>query len=491
MTDSAFIDTFPSVVAMTCDHVLHNEALFVGASISKQMILECESNLALMSLCEKYALVNHLSVYLNGTAALVDILLDLLPPESDQLPRLLVALHEYRLKFLSHTFTSSWFDKLRGTTNPEVKRTISLVSFHRPGVDIRPAFLEKILTVGFPCDSRETAREFITSIAATGEARMISFLCIGMIDWCIAQGFPAACDWEISRENMAQVWQTAGAVASQTPFEFSFSSGFLTISASSVVADIFADSPGEGQSICQDDSDGILITSLAGSHVSLPLLKLPRLDNVLKPAPILIDARSTAERDSDALMVDHAREEALDWYEEQQRLSPRNSLTEEKEFVILKFKKCLYVDEDFDGENAFITNLEFYRGNKLLIFGSNESRLRTILAKKEFPYVATVDGGFPALRAALGKFSFRDINSVAITGNAVRNNLAKVVSDDKFAAVTSWWKKTPKSNVSPTVVPAVLPTGHIVVAKPVTAMVDFEIGSSDDDTNLKSIDLSP
>ena len=539
-----FVDLFPAIVSVTCaplldlvpkDSVPHD-------SLVRGLRSDGKEGLTLLSLCEKYCLVNGCE-YASHMGFLLEPVLDLMSVESGRMPNLLSAIFHFREKFVAVVPTgfvlggSKYLDSLRLMEG--------LIKFHRPG---QAALLSRDLLSGWlqtglvsACDSRETARELMASVAASGEPAMVPFLIVAAPDLMTLTN---TSDWRVTGENLIDLWATATEVAWATPKNFSSEFALiatpsgrrtptvppipnyrvLSTPADAVVQDLVSKldtadpeqsvDVSEVHSISDEESfGGILVECAAGAHVasllsvfSIVRSASPNADTEKLKTTIYIDARSERDRaEADHVVIQvGVRQVSKDWYDE----GGKDSSEGLGPCVLVRLKQCLWVDDQVEFTNAtiadpthaacmFFKKLEFFRGARLCliesarasfstsaIFSHSQTSFLQLLLLREFPYVCVVRGGFAALRDALVSVAGANLEDLAITSPPPDIQPVLKVADQlnlmgsKFLA--SWRSK-------PTEEKAQAPTK----AKTPPPMIDFEIGSSDDEHQMSSVDLSP
>ena len=479
-----FVDSFPSIVNLVCPNSENEEVVF--SLTSKLFHSECGNSLCSMAICEKYCLVNKCA-YSSGLAAVLECVQDLLSIESTRLPPILEAIHTYRLFYFTiDQPASKWnWKSLVGVRQKSgsFSTVLALLSFHRPGICLQ--IDESWFSAGLPTDSRSTMREVMLTIAATGEPKVVPLLAAALVVYA-QDALETLC---ITTANFGQIWAICTQLGRMTPRTFSVDNGgnpllSLCPSFPELVSPPSPTSPtatAERTSIAQDE-EGISIVCAAGSHVE-PFLPAFAADQNQQFDPIpemkYIDARSEAERARDGAVFSTLA--TRDWYEQ----DGAQPTTAAMSFV--RLKQSVWVEEDLDSDSlAFLfTKLEFHRGMRLCVFGVHKSRIIDQLLVREFPFVCVAQGGFSAICEEIVKSakSWEQVQDVAILAqhSPVDTKITLPTPAQEFLTsgqklLANWTQPRPTLLVSKRATPP---------------MVDFEIGSSDDDHHLKSVDLSP
>ena len=261
-----FIDTFPSIVGLSTDGELVEEA---GAQDFEQDLvsdpgdsskvpghkllrLECEGNEILETLCERCCTVNKCR-YTSGTVIMVTPLVGIFTIENPRLAAHLTAIHNFRAKFcaLQPQTAGKHFTMFKKLSPAAVENQkfdaataylmLAIIRFHRPGIaailqsvfgdSSVPAEILLWLSTGLvsACPSGDIARELVASIAATGDPATVPLLIVGTLDEIIAS-IPeispesvglAISEFSLSPHSLTRIWQSATVMARYTPKSFS------------------------------------------------------------------------------------------------------------------------------------------------------------------------------------------------------------------------------------------------------------------------------
>lgn len=261
-----FIDTFPSIVGLSTEGELVEEAGaqdleqdlvsdpgdFPKVPGHKLLRLECEGNDILEVLCERYCTVNKCR-YTSGTVIMLTPLVGIFTIDSPRLPAHLTAIHNFRAKFcaLQPQTAGKHFIMFKKVSPAAVKNQkfdaafayllLAIIRFHRPGIaailqsvfgeSSLPAEILLWLSTGLvsACPSGDIARELVASVAATGDPATVPLLIVGTLDEILAS-IPeispesvglAISEFSLSPDSLTRIWQSATVMAGYTPKSFS------------------------------------------------------------------------------------------------------------------------------------------------------------------------------------------------------------------------------------------------------------------------------